>query len=160
MEPFLIRPLGLSDLPRCGQVIRESFSTVAKGFGWTSETDPGFTAFVTDETLLSRWNENYYPYGLFVGEDLVGFVSLLDKTDGVYEMCHLAVLEKWRHFGFGKALVDLCKEEARKLCGSKIVISIVKENTLVRAWYIDNGFVPVETRKFDHLPFTVEYMEW
>ena len=38
-------------------------------------------------------------------------------------------------------------------------IGIVEENTLLRTWYEDNGFVHIGTKKFDFFPFTCGYMK-
>ena len=37
------------DIAECVKVIKESFATVAKEFGFTVENAPGFTAFATTE---------------------------------------------------------------------------------------------------------------
>ena len=42
---------------------------------------------------------------------------------------------------------------------NKMNIGIVEENTVLRKWYEDNGFVHTGTRKFDFFPFTCGYME-
>ncbi len=38
--------------------------------------------------------------------------------------------------------------------------TIIEENTVLKNWYIANGFVHTGTKKFDHLPFTTGYLEW
>ena len=41
----------------------------------------------------------------------------------------------------------------------KMLLSIVEENTVLRKWYEENGFVHTGTKKFDFFPFTCGYME-
>ena len=41
-----------------------------------------------------------------------------------------------------------------------IKIGIIEESTVLKNWYISNGFVHTGTKKFDHLPFTSGYLEW
>ena len=36
----------------------------------------------------------------------------------------------------------------------------IEESTVLKNWYITNGFEHVGTKKFDHLPFTSGYLEW
>ena len=141
-------------------VIRQSFATVAKDFNLTLENCPGHTSFISNERLASKIKDGYYPFGYFADGKLVGFASITDISDGVYEMNDIAVLPKYRHFGYGKRLVDFCKEKVKELGGNKIIIGIVEENAVLKDWYAANGFVHTGTKRFEHLPFTVGYMEW
>jgi GNAT superfamily N-acetyltransferase len=153
-----IRPLTAEQLPEYAEVIRKSFATVAHEFGWTKGTAPTFTAYITDEQLAQKIGGGYYAFGLCVKDKIVGFVSLTDKGDGVFEMNHLSVI--WRHYGYGKRLMKYCKDKVRELGGNKIAIGIVEENTALKDWYAANGFVHTSTKKFENLPFTTGYMEW
>jgi ribosomal protein S18 acetylase RimI-like enzyme len=64
------------------------------------------------------------------------------------------------HYGYGKKLLDFCKAKAKELGSRKIIIGIVEDNTVLKNWYTANGFTHTGTKKFDHLPFTVGFMEW
>ena len=75
-------------------------------------------------------------------------------------MNDVAILSEYRHFGYGKALLDFCKDKIKELGGSKITIGIVEENTVLKDWYAANEFIHTGTKQFEHLPFTVGYMEW
>jgi uncharacterized repeat protein (TIGR04076 family) len=157
---YEIKPLTLADLPVYASVIRRSFATVADDFGWTQDTAPTFTAYVSDDKLAAKFCDGYNPFGLFVGDVLVGFVSLTDKSGGVYELHNLAVLPGWRHFGYGKLLLDFCKDKVCELGGNKLMIDIIEENTVLKGWYTANGFKHTGTKKFDRRPFTTGFMEW
>ncbi len=141
-------------------MIRSSFATVAQDFGYTRENCPGHTSFVTNERLASKIKDGYYPYGCFIGDKLVGFVSLTDKGDGIYEMNDVSVLPEYRHHKLGCALLNFCKEKVQELGGVKIEIGIIEENTTVKNWYSLNGFIHVGTKKYEGLPFIVGHMEW
>lgn len=147
-------------LPEYADVIRRSFTTVAKDFKWTKETAPTFTAFIQDDRLQSKIKDGYFPYGLFVDDKIFGFVSLTDIGNGTYELNNLAVLPEWRHYGYGKKLLDFCKAKVRELGGGKITIGIVDENAILKNWYASNGFIHTGTKKFEHQPFTAGFMEW
>ncbi len=95
-----------------------------------------------------------------VDEKIIGFVSLTGKDEGIFELNRLAILPEWRHFGYGKKLLDFCKAKVRELGGNKITLDIIEENTRLRDWYAANGFIHTGTRKFAHLPFTTGHMEW
>lgn len=45
------------------------------------------------------------------------------------------------------------------LGANKIKIGIVEENTILKEWYEKIGFVHTGTKKFEHLPFNVGFME-
>ncbi|MCL2197790.1 MAG: GNAT family N-acetyltransferase [Defluviitaleaceae bacterium] len=155
-----IRPLSAKHLPIYAEVIRKSFATVAKDYGLTIENFPNHWSFATNERLAEKIKDGYHPFGYFAGEKLVGFVSLTDKGEGIYEMGKISVLPEYRHLGYGKALLDFCKEKIKELSGSKIVISLVDTHTILKEWYLANGFIYTETKKFEHIPLPIGYMEW
>ena len=99
-------------------------------------------------------------YGLYCDRRLVGYVSLSQENDGVYELHNLAVLPEHRHEGYGKKLLDFCKNKIKALGCNKITIGIIEENTVLKNWYTANGFAHKGTKTFAHLPFTVGFMEW
>ena len=47
----------------------------------------------------------------------------------------------------------------RTLGASKIKIGIIEENIILKEWYKNFGFTHTAAKKFDHLPFTVKFME-
>jgi GNAT superfamily N-acetyltransferase len=158
--PGRISPLSREHLPMYADVIRRSFATVAREFSLTEENCPAHTSFITDEKLIGKITDSYFPYGYFVDGKLIGFVSLTDIGGGVYELNHLAVLPEFRRFGYGKELLDFCKEKVRDFGAAKIVIGIIEEHTVLKNWYAANGFVHTGAKKFGHQPFTAGFMEW
>ncbi len=155
-----IHPMTAEQLPEYANVIRRSFATVAKDFGFTRENCPGHTSFITDEKLKDKIKDGYYPFGLYLGSEIIGFVSLVHINNGVYEMNEVSVLPEWRHYGYGKMMLEFCKEKVRELNGVKIIIGIIEDNTTVKNWYAANGFVHIGKKNFAGLPFTVGLMEW
>ena len=158
--PGRIRLLTAYHLPMYAEVIRQSFATVANEFNLTKKNCPGHTSFITDERLARKIKDGYYPFGYFADGKLVGFASLTDMGSGTYEMNDVSILPEYRHFGYGKMLLNFCKGKAKELGGCKITIGIIEGNTALKKWYVTNGFVHTGTRKFEHLPFAVGYMEW
>jgi ribosomal protein S18 acetylase RimI-like enzyme len=158
--PGRISLLSACHLPMYAEVIRRSFATVAQEFNLTKDNCPTFTGFITNEKLNDDFQNGYIPFGYFWDGNLVGVVLLHDRSDGIYKMKHLAVLPEYRHLGYGKSLLDFCKEEVTSHGGYKIAIGIIEENTTLRNWYATNGFIHTGTEKYETLPFTVGYMEW
>jgi len=155
-----IKPLTVDHLPKYAEVIRQSFATVASDFGFTRENFPGHTSFITNERLASKIKDEYYPFGCFVGDKIVGFAALTDMGNGVYDLSDVSVLPDYRHLKYGKALLDYAKQMVAKREGSAIVLSIIEENEPIKTWYATNGFIHTGTSRYDHIPFVVGNMKW
>ena len=160
----MIKEISRDNIPEATKVIRESFMTVAKEFGFTEQTAPRFTAFAMTETRLDYQleHEKRQMYGFFSDGEypkLIGFYSLLVSDNGECEMNNLCVLPEFRHLGLGTELLEDCLKRAEKAGSIKMNIGIVEENIVLRKWYEDKGFVHTNTVKFDFFPFTCGYME-
>jgi GNAT superfamily N-acetyltransferase len=145
-------------------VIRAAFQTVADDFGLTEESAPTNPAFMTLDRMLEARGRGVRMFALFEeegpGAAPVGFVALeRSRRPGVLYLERLAVLPARRHRGFGRALVDHAFAEARAAGAERISIGIVGEHAILKRWYLEYGFVETGTRRFEHLPFTVCYME-
>jgi len=155
-----ILPVTPSLLPVCVDVIRRSFQTVAVEFGLTRENCPRHTSFLPLSTLESQLARGWRMYALFSDEEMAGCLSLSGEGDGVFELHHLAVLPEYRHLGLGSLLLDFAKETVVRAGGRKITLGMIEESTILKNWYLSQGFLHTGTRKFPHLPFTSGYMEW
>ena len=157
----MIRQIEKKDIPDCVNVIRESFMTVAKQFDITPENAPAFTAYATDEAKLLHWMDNQHRpmYGYFEDGRLVGYYNLYLPGDNVCELGSLCVLPDKRHSGIGDALLNDSISRAKDLGCTVMKLSIVEENTTLRKWYEQHGFIHTETKKFDFFPFTCGYLE-
>ncbi|MBP3330223.1 MAG: GNAT family N-acetyltransferase [Clostridia bacterium] len=143
----------------CLEIIRSSFITVAEEFGLTENNCPSHTAFMTIDKLEKQFDE-VRPMFLFYKENVpVGYFSLAKCSEIEWELNNLAVLPAYRHFGIGKAIVDYAIGIVKNYGGNKISIGIIEENTKLKNWYLKLGFKYISTRKFEHLPFTVGFME-
>ena len=158
----MIREIDRKDVPECVQVIRNSFLTVAKEFGFTVENAPRFTAFATTEERLFYQidSECRLMYAYYLDNDeIIGYYSLLLQDNKECELNNLCILPQYRHKHFGADLLGDAYLRAKEKGCIKINIGIVEENKALRKWYEDNGFVHVGTKKFDFFPFTCGYME-
>jgi len=155
----MIKQIQHCDLERCVSVIRKSFSDVAKEFGLTKENCPTHTSFITIQNLQYHWDNGFLMFGYYLDNNIIGYVSLENKDNGVFKLHNLGVLPEHRHKGYGKQLLDFCKMKVKESNGNRITIGIIEENTVLKNWYAANGFVHICTKLFDHLPFTAGYME-
>ena len=157
----MIQEIKPEDIPKCVEVIRKSFVTVANEFGITEENGARFTAFATDERRIEwhMFGEHRPMYGYYQGNNLIGYYSLLIKDTGECELNNLSVLPEYRHKKIGHSLLTHSFERAKELRCTKMNIGIVEENIVLRSWYERYGFVHIGTEKFDFFPFTCGYME-
>jgi len=156
----IIREVNKNDLNECLEVIHKSFSTVAEQFGLTRENCPKHTSFIPIYFLETQMNWGWHMFALCSGARIVGYMSLSKEDDNTFELHNLAVLSELRHNGYGKMLLDYAKDKVKSLSSSKIKIGIIEESTVLKNWYIANGFIHTGMKKFDHLPFTSGYLEW
>ncbi|MHB8130328.1 MAG: GNAT family N-acetyltransferase [Mobilitalea sp.] len=156
---YEIKEVREQDLEECAEVIRQGFSTVAKDFGLTIENCPTNGAFIKKERLEAERKKGQRMYGMTEGSRIIGFIQLEKNSDELYFLQKLVVLPQYRHVGLGKNLLDYSKELVEQLGGKRISISIIEENTVLKNWYLSYGFHITGTRKFEHLPFTVGFME-
>jgi len=156
---YEIKIVGDEQLEECAEVIREGFLTVAKDFGLTKENAPTNGAFLQKERLMEERAKGHLMYGLFRGGSMIAYMQLEKNTEALYFLQKLVVLPEFRHQGLGKVLLDYAAEQVTKMGGNKISIGIIEENTVLKDWYLAYGFQSTGTRKFEHLPFTVGFME-
>lgn len=155
-----IKKVTKENLPECLEVIHRSFGTVADEFGLTKENCPKHTSFIPLPFLEAQMKWGWLMFALFEGKKIVGYMSLSKENDGIFELHNLAILPECRHKGYGTQMLDFAKETVISHGGTKIRIGIIEESTVLKNWYISNGFVHIGTKKFDHLPFTSGYLEW
>lgn len=125
----------------------------------TENNCPSHTAFITMDKLEKQFDDGR-PMFLFYQEDIpIGYFSLAKYNDGEWELNNLAVLPEFRHSGIGKALIDYAVTMVKNYGGNKISIGIIEENSRLKNWYLKLGFNHILTREFEHLPFTVGFME-
>ncbi len=146
-------------LEECAEVIRQSFMTVAKDFGLTKENSPTNGAFIQKERLMEEKLKGQFLYGMFHDNRIIGYMQLEMNTQELYFLQKLVVLPEFRHFGLGKALLDYAVEQVLQKGGTKMSIGIIEENTMLKNWYLEYGFIHTGARKFEHLLFTVGFME-
>jgi len=159
MIEYQIREITDIEIEACIEVIRAAFITVADEFGLTRENCPTNPAFIRPVHLREDRARGNRLLGMWCGSEAVGFMQLEDKGAGEYALKNVAVTPAHRHKGYGKALLDYAKQAVRAAGGRVIKIGIIDEHKVLKAWYAANGFAHTGTKEFDHLPFTVGFME-
>ncbi|NIM07217.1 MAG: GNAT family N-acetyltransferase, partial [Armatimonadetes bacterium] len=129
------------DLSEAARVIRDSFRTAADEFGFTEQNWPTHPAFITEERVRVLVAEGLRLYALFLDKGQVGVVGIRRLDDQAYSLEKLGVLPEHRHQGYGKKLVDFVCEAVKNESGRTVHIRVVEEDTLLKQWYCDLGFV-------------------
>lgn len=146
------------DLKNSVKVIRDSFKTVAVEFKLTQDNCPTHPSFITIERL-NELKKKARLFGLFKENMQVGFVAIEKASDTLYYLDKLAVLPEHRHQGRGRKLVEFVLRYAKKNKGEEVSLGMIDESTLLKNWYKEIGFKEAGTKEFEHLPFTVCFME-
>jgi len=140
-------------------IIQRSFQTVADELGLTIENCLVYPAFTTLEKLEELRTRGAVFFGLYVHGHQEGFVAVEKEKDGKYYMKRLAVLPQYRHGGFGKELINFVIDYVKKTGSTTLSIAIVNEQDILKDWYKEMGFREISIKQFEHLPFTVCFME-
>jgi len=148
-----------ADLNNSVNVIRDAFKTVALEFNLTCDNCPSSPAFVTFGQLRDLRIKGVKLFGLFQDSVQLGFVAVEQADDTVYYLEKLAVPPQYRRRGYGKKLVEFALEYVRSRKGKKVSLGMIDQSTALKDWYKKLGFCERGTKKFDHLPFIVCFME-
>lgn len=155
----MIRKIEKHEIDECANVIRISFGTVAKEFNLTRENCPTHTSFIESEKLYFQFEKGCPMFCYEKDDKIIGYFSLIPQSDGSIELDNLSVLPEYRHYGIGKEMVMFAAKTAKQMKAVKLKIGIIEENTQLKNWYIQLGFKHIGIQKFEHLPFTVGFME-
>lgn len=156
-EPQIVK-ISETDIPECVRLIRRSFLTVAKDFGFTAEKDPKFTAFsVTDETLSRQLITERRPiFAYTIGGKIAGYYSLKLEEKSA-ELCNLCTDPEFRHGKIGEAMLNHSFNTAKELGIAELKICVVDANERVKRWYTAHGFK--NTGVYDsYYPFPCVFM--
>jgi GNAT superfamily N-acetyltransferase len=148
-----------NELEKSEQVIGDSFRTVAVEFNLSKDNCPTHPSFVTMKQLNEMKRKGLKLFGLFEYDAQVGFVAVEKKKHKVYSLEKLAVLPENRHKGYGGKLLEFAEGYIKNAGGEKLSIGIINEHAVLKQWYEAKGFKATAVTKFEHLPFTVCFME-
>ena len=155
---MIIRDANEADIDTLVTLLRSSFSDVAERFELTVENCPRNLAFCTKQRVKSDLDRGLRYYILEKDGRPCGCVAIEKAGPDVCYLERLAVLPEYRRKGYGKTLVNHIFDQAGNDGAQKVEIGIISEDTKLKNWYKQFGFVQKGTKKFDHLPFVVAFM--
>jgi len=141
------------------KVIKDSFITVAREYKLTEENCPSNPAYTDFEKLKKMKDKGIEMFGLFEERKQIGFVAIEKADNDTFYIERLSVLPEYRHKGYGKTLMDFVFNHVKEQDARQVSIGIVNENTVLKNWYRLYGFIESGLKKYEHLPFTVCFME-
>lgn len=147
------------ELENSVKVIADSFATVAAEFKLTKENCPTHPSLITLKQVSEMQRKGLKLFGLFDNGVQTGFVAVEKKNNHVYLIEKLAVLPDNRHKGHGGELLAFVADYAKTAEGKTLSIGIINEHKVLKEWYKTKGFTEKSLTKFEHLPFTVCFME-
>ena len=148
-----------NELENSVKVIADSFQTVAVELNLSKDNCPTHPSFVTLQQLNEMKRKGLKLFGLFENDMQIGFVAAEKKKHKIYNIEKLAVLPEYRHKGYGGKLLGMTEDYVKNAGGEKLSIGIINEHTVLKKWYETKGFKETVVMKFEHLPFTVCFME-
>ena len=91
--------------------------------------------------LYQLKNEHRPMFAYYDDSRIIGYYSLALQDNNECELNNLCVLPQYRHKHIEARLLEDAYIKAKELGCKKMSIGIVEENTILRKWYEDNGFI-------------------
>jgi GNAT superfamily N-acetyltransferase len=173
-----VKEAGAHEAALLAGIIRDSFRDVAERFGLTPENCPAHPSNCTEEWVTQALAKGVSYYLLTDDGRPVGCVALEcvalecaaperaapecaapERASGeLGYLERLSVLPAHRRRGFGRALVEHVRAEAKRRGLRRLQVGIIADHARLREWYERLGFLPTGTKRFAHLPFEVLFM--
>jgi ribosomal protein S18 acetylase RimI-like enzyme len=148
------------DAERIAAILRGANRDVAKIFGINKENNPKHPSFCTKDWVSADFSRGVEYFLHQNGNIRTGCVAFEQPDPDTAYLNRLAVLPDYRHQGIGSALVGHVITHSRSKNVRIVSIGIIAAHEVLKAWYIDLGFIEKETRQFEHLPFDVTYLHY
>ena len=156
----MIKHIEKCDLPACLEIFHRGYESVAVEFGLTDENCPdrGRASLPLDK-LVAEFENGTMMYGYYIDDKVIGFIGIKMHDEGICKLDDIIILPEYRQHGYGKKLLEFCKEKAIELGATEIQLGMIDDNKRLRKWYEDNGFINIGYKNYEGAPFTVGKME-
>jgi diamine N-acetyltransferase len=99
--------------------------------------DPNYALWIVEEAL-----------GAPVGYAMLGPGELLGAQANEFEIKRIYVLRRWHGGGHGKQLFQLCRDEAQRRGGKRLMLAVYTANHLAREFYTRQGMTIIGETEF------------
>jgi N-acetylglutamate synthase-like GNAT family acetyltransferase len=148
------------DAQLIAEIVSESNKDVAIKFRLDVNNCPKHPSFYNAGRVKADFNRGEQYFILENGVEVYDCVAIECPNDDALYLNRLSVLPACRQQGYGRNLVEFVIKQAKSASATVISIGIIGEHAELLKWYKKLGFMPTETRRFPHLPFTVQYMTY
>jgi N-acetylglutamate synthase-like GNAT family acetyltransferase len=155
-----IRQAGYLEASVIAETVRVSFRDVAEKFQITREAAPTHPSQCEAEWIRRDMDASWVYLVAEEDDAIIGCIAYRQTDSRTLEAQRLAVLPEHRGGAFAKQLNNAVLAYAGENGFAKIRISIVSQHSALKRWYLRMGFSECETRQFEHLPFSVTYLEY
>ncbi len=159
-QSITIRNARTEDVEMLARIIRESFRDVAVRFSLTRKNCPKHPSNCTASWIESDKTRGVQYFILSIDDVPIGCAGLESPSSDLCYLERLSVLPEMRRQGFGKALIRHTLECAKAKGARQVSIGIIAKHTELKHWYMGIGFVEVQTKSFQHLPFQVSFLKF
>lgn len=98
-------------------------------------------------------------FSYFISEKIVGFLEFHILENSTLKIDNIVILPEYRNMGIGTKFLRYLKEFCKNNGYTKLTLGMIDDNTMLKKWYIKNGFSESHKVKFPKAPFTTVYME-
>ena len=156
----MIKEATLNECEVLVKIIRNSFRDVARRFALTKDNCQKHPSNCTSSWIESDIARGVQYFILYADENPIGCVAMEKPSAAVCYLERLSVLPEMRGNHFGIRFVQHALKCAASKGTRKVSIGIIDEQTELKEWYKQIGFVEMQKKSFQHLPFTVCIMEY
>ena len=155
-----IREADQADVDVLAEMIRSANHVVANQLGFNADNAPTHPS-----NCRSKWIERDFTRGILyfileVDDRPVGCVAFEQSENRVCYLERLAVRPSDQKQGYGSQLVEFFFTKAKALDNKKVSVAMIREHESLLRWYRKLGFVETSFKRFEHLPFTVQFLEY
>jgi len=155
----MIEPVHKELLPKCLKIIELGYENTAQKFGMTEENCPhrGRTR-LPYHVFENEYENGCLMYVYILNGEIIGFLSL-QTAEKTMHINDIVILPAYQNKGFGSALMQFVKEQAKASNCEKINLGMVHENIPLRKWYEKMGFKTIKPKQYEKVTYTVGTME-
>jgi len=147
------------DAATIADLVRRSFAETAERFNLTPENAPTHPSNCRAEWITNALDKGIIYYLVKLEQTPCGCAAMEQANPEVCYLEKLAVLPEFRHNGLGAQLVEHVRIQCGKLGAKRIEIGIIEKDIRLKDWYLLQGFKEKNTAQFEHLPFSVLFMQ-